>query len=65
MCADGGSIGECPGTTCDGMLLAEWRSIIEQRRNYPCVFDYTMDNEHIGLHNAKQWRKQEELPGSP
>lgn len=33
------------------MLTFEWTSIIKQLRNYPCVFDYTMDNEDVALHN--------------
>ena len=36
-------------------LHAEWTSIIKQIRNHPCVFDYTMDNEDINLHFAKDW----------
>ena len=51
----GGAAGSCPGNGCDAMLKHEWISIIKQIRNHPCVFDYTMDNEDIGLHFAKEW----------
>ena len=45
------AIRECPGTACDTMLEEQWTSIIKQIRNYPCVFDYTMDNEKDSLHD--------------
>ena len=31
------------------MLTAEWTSIVKQIRNYPCVFDYTMNNEDVAM----------------
>ena len=37
--------GTCPGDGCNAMLLHEWRAMVKQLRNHPCVFDYTMDNE--------------------
>ena len=35
----------CPGDGCYGMLLHEWRAMVKQLRNHPCLFDYTIDNE--------------------
>lgn len=39
----------CVHGGCDPLYKHEWISIIKQIRNHPCVFDYTMDNEDIGL----------------
>jgi len=40
-------------TACSAFYEEQWSSIIRQIRNYPCVFDYTMDNEDINLPYAK------------
>ena len=37
--------------------MPQWITIFrtDHLGNYVCVFDYTMDNEHIDLHFAKDW----------
>jgi len=34
---------------------ANWRAVIQKVRNYPCVFDYTMNNECWAEPHAHEW----------
>lgn len=52
--AYGGILAECPGTGCDSFYESQWASAIRRLRNYPCVFDYTMNNEKIAMHDAQK-----------
>jgi len=49
-----GADGECPGKGCDAYYEQQWSATIRRLRNFPCVFDYTMDNEDNSLRIAKK-----------
>lgn len=57
----GALTGTCPApvgsnfTGCDASMTDAWVATIKRLRNFPSVFDYTMDNEDIYFHLAKQW----------
>ena len=41
--------GTCPGDGCNGMLLHEWRAMVKQLRNHPCVFDYVRGHNRAAV----------------
>ena len=49
----GAATGTCPApigansTGCDATLTEAWTATVKRLRNFPSVFDYTMDNEDI------------------
>lgn len=49
----GAATGTCPAkvgantTGCDASLTEAWIATVKRLRNFPSVFDYTMDNEDI------------------
>ena len=49
----GAATGTCPApigansTGCDATLTDAWTATVKRLRNFPSVFDYTMDNEDI------------------
>jgi len=49
----GAATGTCPApigansTGCDETLTEAWTTTVKRLRNFPSVFDYTMDNEDI------------------
>ena len=49
----GAATGTCPAkvganaTGCDASLTDAWIATVKRLRNFPSVFDYTMDNEDI------------------
>jgi hypothetical protein len=47
---------DCVSGGCDPLFKEEWSSIIQQIRNHPCVFDYTMDNEDMALDISPELR---------
>lgn len=45
--AYGGTTSNCPGTACNDYYLEQYAAMVKRIRNYPCLFDYTLNNEDV------------------
>ena len=40
---------DCSKGECNSVYESDWNATVLRLRNFPCVFDYTMDNEDVNL----------------